>query len=236
MVFDVVFPPRCLGCSERGVALCARCVGSVGVIVPPLCERCGRPWPAPVQTCRDCPPEGIDLARSPFLYEGPIAAAIRGMKFGGWRALAPRLAAAIVAVLPEALPADAVCWVPLSPRRRRRRGFDQAEVLAGAVADLLALPAVRALHRRRDTAAQARLSGARRRSALVGAFRARRRAPPSVLLVDDVLTTGATAAACAAALRDGGAERVVVATAARAVRGSVPFGTYGGSRLGHPGL
>ena len=236
MVLDVMFPPRCLGCSERGVALCARCAESVGVIVPPLCARCGRPWPAPLPTCRDCPPEGIDLARSPFLYEGPIAAAIRGMKFGGWRALAPRLAAAIAAVLPEPPVADAVCWVPLSARRRRRRGFDQAEVLARALADLLALPAVRALHRRRDTPEQARLSGARRRAVLVGVFRPRRRAPPTLLLVDDVLTTGATAAACAAALRDGGAQRVVVATAARAVRGPVPAGTYGGSRSGHPGL
>ena len=232
MVLDVMFPPRCLGCSERGVALCARCAGSVGVIVPPLCERCGRPWPAPLPACGDCPPQGIDLARSPFLYEGPIAAAIRGMKFGGWRALAPRLAAAIAAVLPDPLGADVVCWVPLSGRRRRRRGFDQAEVLARVLADLLGLPAEAALRRRRDTPAQARLGGARRRAALEGAFRARRRAPPAVLLVDDVLTTGATAAACAEALRDGGAQRVVVATAARAVRGPVPAGTFGGCSPG----
>jgi len=209
VVLDVMFPPRCLGCSERGVALCARCAGSVGVIVPPLCERCGRPWPAPLPACGDCPPQGIDLARSPFLYEGPIAA-----------------------VLPDPLGADVVCWVPLSGRRRRRRGFDQAEVLARVLADLLGLPAAAALRRRRDTPAQARLGGARRRAALEGAFRARRRAPPAVLLVDDVLTTGATAAACAEALRDGGAERVVVATAARAVRGPVPAGTFGGCSPG----
>jgi len=236
MVLDAIFPLSCIGCSRRDVLLCARCVGSVGVVVPPLCERCGRPWPSPLPTCRDCPPQGIDLARSPFLYEGPVAAAIRGIKFGGWRALAPRLAAAIAAVLPEPLGADAVCWVPLSPRRRRRRGFDQAEVLARVLADLLGLPAVRALRRRRDTAAQARLSGPLRRAALVGAFRARGRAPPAVLLVDDVLTTGATASACAAALREAGADRVVVATAARAVRGPVPPGTFGGSRPPDPGL
>lgn len=215
--------------------MCGRCVGSVGVIVPPVCARCGRPWSAPVAVCADCPPEEIDLARSPFLYEGPIAAAIRGMKFGGWRALAPRLARAMAAALPEP-GVEAVCWVPLSARRRRHRGFDQAEVLARAVADLLSLPAVAALRRRRDTAAQARLSGARRREALVGAFHVRRRVPPSVLLVDDVLTTGATAASCAAALREGGAKRVVVATAARAVRGPVPAGSFGGSRSGDGGL
>ncbi|HEX6206738.1 MAG TPA: double zinc ribbon domain-containing protein [Actinomycetota bacterium] len=227
-MLDAIFPPRCLGCSRRGVLLCERCVENVGVIVPPLCERCGRPWAAPVEACADCPPGGIDLARSPFLYEGPIAAAIRGMKFGGWRALAPRLAAAIGAVLPEP-GVDAVCWVPLSARRRRRRGFDQAEVLGRRVARLLGLPAAGLLRRRRDTAAQARLGGAERRAALVGAFRARRRVPRSVLLVDDVLTTGATAAACAAALREGGADRVVVATAARSVRGPFPAGTFGGS-------
>lgn len=208
---------------------------TVGVIVPPLCARCGRPGSEPVPECEDCPPGALDLARSPFLYEGPIAAAIRGMKFGGWRSLGPRLAAAIAAVLPDE-GYDVVCWVPLSARRRRRRGFDQAEVLGRRVARLLGLPAVPLLRRRRDTAAQARLGGADRRASLLGAFRARRPAPPSVLLVDDVLTTGATAAACAEALREAGAQRVAVATAARAVRGPFPAGTFGGSPATRPPL
>lgn len=173
--------------------------------------------------CADCPPAPISMARAPFLYAGPVARAIRGMKFSGWHAVAPHLAGGMVEVAGELLPADVVTWVPLSRRRRARRGFDQAEVLARAVSERLEIPARRLLTRTRDTRAQARATGAERRRALRDAFGPRDEPGAGrVLLVDDVLTTGATAAACARALRRGGAARVVVLTAARSLGGPVP--------------
>jgi competence protein ComFC len=145
------------------------------------------------------------------------------MKFSGWHAIGAHLAGAM-AELARELRIDEVTWVPLSSRRLRRRGFDQAEVLARHVARRLNVPVRSMLVRARDTRAQARLTGAERRHALAGAFLARRpESPPEkVLLVDDVLTTGATAATCAAALKEAGARRVVVLTAARSLDGPVP--------------
>lgn len=232
-LLDVLFPPACAGCGARAWPLCERCTRQVGVITPPWCRRCGRPFEAPVARCRDCPPGPVDAARAAFLYDGPIKRAIHGMKFSGWHALGPHLAGAMARTA-SGVRADAVTWVPLSRRRLRRRGFDQAEVLARHVALRVGLPVRPLLGRARDTRAQARLSGPERRRALADAFRGRGPEPPPrrVLLVDDVLTTGATAAACARALKDAGARRVTVLTAARSLDVPVPDRCLGRSE--HP--
>jgi ComF family protein len=194
----------------------------VGVITPPWCERCGRPWDETADVCGDDPPAAVDRARAAFLYEGPIAHAVKSMKFSGTHALAPHLGAAMAALV-DARRVDVVTWVPLSRRRRARRGFDQAELLARAVAARLDLPSERLLVRRPDAHSQARRTGVERRSALRGAFRGRGRpVPQRVLLVDDVLTTGSTAAACAEILKRGGAGHVTLLTAARSLGGPVP--------------
>jgi ComF family protein len=225
-VLETLFPARCAACDTGTWPICGRCSDRVGVTVPPWCARCGRPAAEPLDTCDDCPPAGIDGARAAFLYDGPIARAIKGMKFAGWRVLAEHLGAAMSEIW-DLGQVDAVTWVPLSARRRARRGFDQAEALARAIGPRLRIPSVRLLERIRETPAQARRRGPDRRIALHEAFRATGSSPERVVLVDDVLTTGATAAGCAAALRGAGARRVFVLTAARSVGGPVPSRCYG---------
>jgi ComF family protein len=172
--------------------------------------------------CADCPPPAVDRARAPFLYDGPLADAIKAMKFAGAHGLAAHLAAAIAVTVPGTR-ADDITWVPLSRRRRSHRGFDQAELLARALGKRLRLPVRRMLVRKRDARSQARRSGRERRDALRGAFRLAGRPPPErVLLVDDVLTTGSTAAACAQTLKAAGALEVVLVTAARSLGGPTP--------------
>jgi ComF family protein len=232
----MLFPPRCASCGTGAWPLCLACAARIAVATPPACERCDRPWEEPVVTCTDCPPPEIDAARAPFVYEGPVARAIRALKFSGWRALAPSLAGAMVEGLSEVHPVegfapDVVTWVSLSGKRRGRRGFDQAEVLSRLVAGRLGLEVASLLARVRDTPAQATRTGRERRASLRGAFAVTETVPPSVLLVDDVLTTGATASACARALRDGGAGAVVLLVAARSCRGPVPARCYGGQKV-----
>jgi ComF family protein len=228
-LLDVLLPPTCAACGAPGWPLCGQCTDRVGVITPPWCERCGRPWEESLGSCADCPPPAIGRARAPFLYDGPLSRAIRGMKFSGWHALGGHLAGAMAEVAGDLLPAAVITWVPLSRRRRARRGFDQARVIAEEVAAFLHLPVRPMLRRTRDTRAQARKGGAERRRALRDAFAATSDPPGRVILVDDVLTTGATAAACAEVLARSGAEFVSVLTAARSLGGPVPVRNRGPS-------
>ena len=179
------------GVRQGAWPFCADCVRDLRPLAPPWCRRCGSPSILPVPSCRDCPPPPLDSARAAFVYEGPARRAIHRLKFSGWRDVAAAMADAMAAVGPPAA-ADVVTWVPLARGRRAERGYDQARALAVALAHRLDLPAARLLRRSVATDPQARRSGAERRTAMRGVFRAVRAVPDRVLLVDDVLTTGAT--------------------------------------------
>jgi len=114
------------------------------------------------------------------------------------------LAAAAAGRLPQA---DLVVPVPVPARRRARRGFNQAEILAQAVARQQGLPVVAALRRVLATE-QASRTSRDRHSGARGSFAATGPCSGRVILVDDVHTTGATAAACADELLAAGASRV----------------------------
>ena len=230
-VLDVFFPMRCAGCGSGQWPFCQVCRGEVVALSPPGCSRCGLPAEEELASCRHCPPPPLAVARAPFLYAGPIRAALLRLKFDGWRSVAEALGRAMGAV--NAFPADVVTWVPLSAARRAGRGYDQARALAQIVARLSGVRLAALLVRVKDTAPQTARSGPERRRAMHDAFRAPGRSPPRVLLVDDVLTTGATASECARALRRAGAREVGLLTAARATSGALPARCYTrvGSRL-----
>ena len=104
---------------------------------------------------------------------------------------------------------DAIIPVPVPPSRRRKRGFNQAEILAEIIGERLGIP-VRTdlLTRTKKTLPQKELSPAERLKNLSGAFRAEELPPDikRVLLVDDIYTTGSTLEACARILKKAGAE------------------------------
>jgi ComF family protein len=157
------------------------------------------------------------------------------LKFSGLSQVAQAFAPSMVEGLARAPPPRptgesegfVLTWVPLGERRRRERGYDQAEALARAVRALTGWPLRPLLHRAVETAPQARRPGPERRRALRGAFAAVGEVEPvPVVLVDDVLTSGATAAECATVLLRAGAREVGVLTAARSLGGVLPARCY----------
>ena len=218
-LLDLLLPPRCGGCGRLGSLLCPGCLARVRRLQEPLCRRCGVEVEAAGRDC-GCRRRLRNLVRlrSAAAYEGPLEKALHRFKYEGRRPLAAPLALLLAERLAvEGLAAAAVAWVPLHPARRRRRGYNQAELLARELARLCSLPPLPGLERTRDTPPQVGLDRLRRLANVEGAFRWKgedlRRTP--LLVVDDVATTGATLEGCAAALRAAGAGPVIGLTVAR---------------------
>ena len=191
------------------------------MLLPPVCPACGRLGEAPCPACRaalapapslPCPP-GLDGCAALLDYDGTGRELVARLKYRNARSALPFLARAL-APLAAGHPLDVVTWVPTTAARRRGRRFDQAELLARAVARRLGLPCRRLL-RREAGPPQTGLDLSSRRAG--PSFRPvrRLRAGTAVLLVDDVVTTGATVSAAARALKAAGAARVEAAAAAR---------------------
>jgi len=228
---DFVAPPRCAVCGRRidgsaGRAWCSSC-GCDVTPLRPSCPRCA----APAGRSRaPCPLDRTAVAATAAAHPwtGTVAATVRAGKLDGCRGVFGLLASSVAGAVRRQgtdWPAiDLVCGVPADPRRRRRRGFDHADLLAAAVADQLDLPHARALQvrgRALDRGQHGRGDGAMevdRAWAATAAVVAHRRVTGHALLVDDVVTTGTTVAAAAAALRAAGCWRVSVAAIARAGR------------------
>jgi ComF family protein len=157
-------------------------------------------------------------AWAPVGYEGPARALVRALKFRGAVALSDAMAAQIAANAPPGLlAADAeLVPVPLHPRRRRRRGFNQARELAVALAGRTGLALTDCLERDGPGGTQVGRGRRERRAGPAGGMRMRsERAPRRVVLVDDVVTTGGTLGACAAALRAAGCREIAAVAFAR---------------------
>ena len=189
----------CAACDRRsasGAAVCGRCAADLSL--PPSLAV----------------PLGLDSCTSLLGYDDVARALLTSLKNGNRRDLVGWVADGLVGRIP--LPVLAVVtWAPTSAARRRRRGFDQAELLARALARRWELPC-RPLLRRRPGPPQAGRSGLDRRRN--PGFTAIRPVPLGVVLVDDIATTGATLTAAARALRGAGAADVRAVVAARARR------------------
>jgi ComF family protein len=216
-----LLPGSCLLCQEAvGSAdplVCDLCRSRWRRPPDPLCQRCGQPrhLDLPCRICREWPAILV-RARSAVWLDPPARRAVHALKYEGWHRIADAMAVAMEPAVPPG--GDWVLApVPLTPAKERRRGYNQAAALAGALARRSGLTwRGDLLHRVRETPTQTALTPQARAANVAEAFRASRCPRLRILLVDDVFTTGATLVAAAGALGEGGAAAVAAVTFARA--------------------
>lgn len=237
---DSLFPQQCKLCglaSHQPLALCDPCRADLHANLC-CCPRCALPLDdAPddltgaeravfePERCTHCHTQAhtiaYDSACAPWLYDDHLAYLIARWKFEGERQLTPLLGT-LWCDRAHTLPmVDRLIPVPLHWRRRWRRGFNQAALLAHFIARNH--PALKdsmvdesLLRRRRATMAQSSMSAELRAVNLVDAFTVQKRCDNlRIAVIDDVLTTGATANTLARALKQAGAAEVHVWCLAR---------------------
>lgn len=208
------------------------------ILLPRTCCGCREDLPPPLSgpLCGDCllllkprrkAPANRGLAwlkaaEAAYAYRAPVPALLHAFKYEGRASVGAALGGWMAGLWPgrERLGAcDALVPVPLHRARERARGFNQALILAKAVARSARTPVIEALLRTRAGAAQARSPRAERAGKLRGAFRLKdgvRVEGLRLVLIDDVLTSGETLEACARELLKAGAEEVRAFVLARA--------------------
>ena len=202
---DFLFPPKCPFCRRV----------TEGQRVCPKCEK-ALPW-TEGKDREQTLPGGLRCA-SPLWYEDLAREGILRFKFHGG-AGAEVLGALLADCAAERYSGefDLVTWVPVSKKRRRKRGYDQTELLARSACRLWETEPVRLLQKVTDNPAQSSLQGAAaRRANVLGVYDAVGDcAGKRVLLLDDIVTTGETLRECARVLRDAGAAEVLALTLGR---------------------
>ena len=198
------------------------------MLVPPLCWSCRGLARRREPLCLGCRrllrrlgPEPVVLSGlrvwAPVAYAGPARDLVGALKFRGATGVADTLAAQITANAPTSILGGALVPVPLHPRRQRRRGYNQARLIAEALVSRTGLEVADCLARAGSAVTQVGRDRRERRLGPAGSIELRAAPPARVLIVDDVATTGATLAACAAALRMAGCAEVAALVFARTI-------------------
>jgi ComF family protein len=215
---DFLFPPYCVACGQAGDWWCADCRGKCQRVGGKICPQClivvGRD---DGHACVGTLPFH-DVWALGYYHDPKLRPAITALKFQGVEALRQSIRLFLEshqgAIDIRGLDQPVIVPMPLSEKRLKERGFNQAELVAQAVQETLlpGLSVADCLRRIGHVLPQSSLEHDldMRRTNIKDAFQVTDRPPKHVILVDDVITTGATAAEAASVILSAGAENVSV--------------------------
>ncbi len=222
---QLLFPRRCPLCHEIvrpfGEKICISCWRELKYVEPPYCMKCGKNVEEGEMYCRDCKKHSHGFLHGRALYEYPVVAGgIYRFKYGGRREYAQFFGEDLARFLGDYIRstgAQVLIPVPLHPNRQKKRGYNQAALLARVLGEQLGIE-VRShyVHRIRDTKPMKNLTAKERQNNLKKAFIIKQNDVKLkvVMLVDDIYTTGSTMDGVTEALMAGGVEEVYFVTLA----------------------
>lgn len=209
-VLQLVFPAKCVLCEQ----VLKRCESD-------FCSNCRK-------TITPLPPPKLKLKyikkwTALWHYDPPIRESIIRFKFNNHPTYGTTYGRYLAAKLScEEIDFDIVTSVPLSKKRKWKRGYDQTRIIAESISEVSGKPYIVTLRKIRHTKPQSLLSGAAERKAnILGSYAAKdseRFAGKRILIVDDVVTTGATVSECARVLLTAGAKNISCAAVASAMK------------------
>lgn len=199
--------------------LCSECIEKLPFVRGHICLNCGVPLKDESDYCNRCQNQKSAFVknRSPLVYDGEVKKLIYKLKFGKKTYIAQTLGALMADKFIECgMDSEIVVFVPMTDEEVKKRGFNQAELLAYEVGNRLNIAVLPALVKVKDTSQQKELKGKDRANNLDGAFACafEQVKGRKILLIDDIFTTGATANECAKTLLKAKAREVCVLTAA----------------------
>ncbi|MBQ7563141.1 MAG: ComF family protein [Lachnospiraceae bacterium] len=220
-LLNFIYPARCPVCGDiivpQGESCCLSCRGRLKYVEEPYCLKCGKPLAKEDEEfCSDCLRKNrlFDYGRVVFIYDELMSKSIYSFKYGGRQEYASFYAEEILKryerQIKEISP-DALVPIPLHKSRYRKRGYNQAELIAAELSKRSGVPVLpRLLERAKKTRPQKDLNEAERENNLKRAFKMGRNdvSLETVLLIDDIYTTGSTLDSAAGCLRESGVQRV----------------------------
>ena len=229
-LLNILFPPKCVFCGgmmEPGADgfICRRCRRNLPYTAEHICcARCGKPVASfgEKKLCADCmkaPPRFVRCV-SALEYTGNVRRSVLKFKNGKpeYAKTYAELLAVVVGAMYGGVNFDALVAAPISPKRLKRRGYDQTARLSAEISARTGIPYIPGvLEKIRETPPQSSLNRNLRETNLNGAFRAAKAdkiAGKTLLSVDDVMTTGSTLNECAKVLKAAGAKDVYAVTLA----------------------
>ena len=214
----ILYPQTCCFCGKISrEKLCAQCAKKVEYIEEPRCKKCGKPISQEEKEfCYDCEKRELsyEQGRSLWLHKGPVRWSVYQFKYHNRRIYGAFYAEELFRMYGEQIKAweiQTIIPIPLHRRRRRKRGYNQAEILAKHLGRLTGIVVdTKSVIRIRNTKPQKKLNRRQRKSNLEVAFKVVKDAklPQNILLIDDIYTTGNTIDAVTRVLKEKGAQKV----------------------------
>ena len=225
MIDKILFPERCPMCDEileDGKLICDKCIRIPRRVLEPGCFKCSKHLDSPyARLCSDCEKHARSYVRGVALYEyDSVKDSINNFKNNARPGYARFYADGIDKYLSDVIKsfnAEALVPIPLHPSKLKKRGYNQAELLARELSERLNIPLETGLlERTKKTREQKKLSNAQRQKNTVGAFHMPQNGVKlnDVILVDDVYTTGSTMDEASRTLLAGGVKNVYFVTVA----------------------
>lgn len=222
---QMLYPLRCPVCDTivipYGEKICLQCLPKLQLLTPPWCLKCGKKLSEEEEYCTDCQRIEHNFIQGRALYEySTVAKSIYRLKYGNRQEYADFFGEEVARYLGDFIRQvhpDALVPIPLHKKRERKRGYNQALLLAEAIGRYTGVPvAGKLLQRCKNTAPLKLQNPLERQNNLKKAFIIAENDVKlkTIIIVDDIYTTGSTIDEVAAILKQAGVERIYYITLA----------------------